>query len=135
MYSQKPLLHKKQREYKGGLRTLSIDVTNECNMNCAHCYASTFKSRMMLDYRHFKKAIKEFQSLGGFHFILQGGEPIISSRLWDILGAIDIPSSYVNLVSNGWDMHGGKVAWAKGIGIDKIAFSLDSGLTPPQLIV
>ena len=51
MYSQKPLLHKKQREYKGGLRTLSIDVTNECNMNCAHFDCDTYvPTKTGLDY-------------------------------------------------------------------------------------
>lgn len=130
MYSQKPILHARQKAYRDGdLRTLSIDVTGHCNMKCPQCYAAPFRETSDVDLDLLCAAIKEAHGLGVFHFVMQGGEPITrKDRLDAILKACVPPESYLNVVSNGWDMNLDNIQWLKERGVDKIAFSLDSGL-------
>lgn len=130
MYSEKVKLHKRQREYKNGmLRTVSFDVTPKCNMNCSHCYAMTFSKVKPIETKFFQKVFDEAYSLGVHHYILQGGEPIIDKeRLKLILSSIYPDETYINVVSNGWDMTRDNVCWLKDLKVDKIAFSLDSGI-------
>lgn len=130
MYSRKPKLHERQRVYKSGnLRTIALDVTPRCNMKCPHCYAETFASVQPVDLKVLHKALNEAYELGVVHYVLQGGEPIQDSeRLEAILKMIHPDETYINVVSNGWGMTLDKVKWLKDLKVDKIAFSLDSGI-------
>lgn len=130
MYSEKKLLHLKQKEYKqGSLRTISLDTTAKCNMNCSHCYAETFAKVEPVDIDILKKALEETYDLGVHHYILQGGEPIVDKdRLERIINMLHPDEAYINVVSNGWAMTRDCIRWLKSLKVDKIAFSLDSGI-------
>lgn len=130
MYQEKPLLHKRQKAYqKGQLRTIALDVTTKCNMNCDHCYADTFAAAEQLDLAYFKPVFDEAYALGVHHYVLQGGEAIVDeSRLEAIIDMIYPDETYINVVSNGWMMQKECIAWLKALKVDKIAFSLDSGI-------
>lgn len=130
MYKDKELLHKKQREYRSGnLRTISLDVTSRCNMQCPKCYAETFARTKPIELDVLKKAVDELHEMGVFHYILQGGEPILDKeRLEAILAMIYPDETYINVVTNGWEMDKKTIRWLKDRKVDKIAFSLDSGL-------
>lgn len=130
VYSEKPLLHKRQAEYKAGaLRTVAIDVTPKCNMTCDHCYAETFRKPAAVDLDILLGALDEFYGLGVFHYVLQGGEPIVDpERLETILRGCRPDEIYINVVSNGWQMTRQRIRWLKDLKVDKISFSLDSGI-------
>jgi MoaA/NifB/PqqE/SkfB family radical SAM enzyme len=130
MYSLKPKLHEKQAAYiKGSLRTIALDVTAICNMSCKHCYAETFAKEKPVELSILKKALDEAYEMGVFHYILQGGEAILdASRLESIISMIYPDETYINVGSNGWDMSLDKIRWLKDLKVDKIAFSLDSGI-------
>lgn len=130
MYALKPKLHERQRQYvPGTLRTVALDVTPKCNMKCSHCYAEPFMARKPLELKYFQNAIDEFYELGVHAFVLQGGEPIIDhSRLATVLDMLRLDETYINVVSNGWSMDLAMIKWLKERQVDKIAFSLDSGL-------
>ncbi len=130
MYSQKPKLHERQRKFQpGNLRTLSLDVTNRCNMNCPHCYAVTFADVKPIELSILQKALEEAYEIGVFHYVLQGGEPTEDpERLEAIITMIHPDETYINVVSNGWNMTLEKIKWLKKLKVDKIAFSLDSGI-------
>lgn len=130
MYALKTKLHERQRSASAGsLKTISLDVTSRCNMACPHCYAEPFMRRAMVDLSPLKDALGEAIELGAFHFVLQGGEPITDmERLEAIIAMIRPEQSYLNVVSNGWAMTQEKVRRLKDLQVDKIAFSLDSGL-------
>lgn len=130
MYSLKTQLHKKQKEYScGDLRTLSLDVTSLCNMRCTKCYAETFVQTKPVGLDILKKAIDDAYHLGVFHYVLQGGEPIADPiRLEAILKMIYPDETYINVVSNGWKMTIDRIRWLKELKVDKISFSLDSGI-------
>ncbi len=130
MYSEKPKLHKRQRLHKpGNLRTISLDVTPRCNMKCARCYAETFAHVKPIELDILQRAMDEAYEMGVYHYVLQGGEPIQDpGRLEAILRMSYPDETYINVVSNGWDMTIDKIRWLRDLKVDKIAFSLDSGI-------
>jgi MoaA/NifB/PqqE/SkfB family radical SAM enzyme len=130
MYSQKPLLHQRQQAARPGrLRTIAVDVTSACNMTCGHCYAETFRQAEPVSLEVLGRAFDQFHDLGVFHYVFQGGEPIMApGRLEAILGMCHPDESYLNVVSNGWRMTPETIRWLKALQVDKITFSLDSGL-------
>jgi len=98
-------------------------------MRCPHCYAETFVNEQPVALDILQRAVDEFYDLGVYHYVLQGGEPIQDSeRLEAILKMIYPDETYINVVSNGWGMTPEKIRWLKALKVDKIAFSLDSGL-------
>lgn len=130
MYSQKPKLHKRQKAHKmGELRTISLDVTPLCNMKCACCYAETFARVKPVRLDILGKAMDEAYELGVYHYVFQGGEPICDpNRLESILKMCHPDETYINVVTNGWNMSLEKIHWLKDLKVDKITFSLDSGI-------
>lgn len=130
MYSEKPRLHERQKSFRpGSLRTVSIDVTPRCNMQCPHCYAETFRHVAPVGLGDLRRAFDEFYGLGAYHYVLQGGEPVTDwERLEAILGMCRPDESYINVVSNGWEMTREAIRRLKRLKADKIAFSLDSGI-------
>jgi MoaA/NifB/PqqE/SkfB family radical SAM enzyme len=130
MYAEKPKLHQRQKTYiQGSLRTIALDVTPRCNLHCSHCYAETFAGVKPIALDILVKTLDELYDLGVLHYVLQGGEPIEDpDRLETIILGIHPDETYINVVSNGWRMTRDKVRWLKGLKVDKIAFSLDSGI-------
>jgi MoaA/NifB/PqqE/SkfB family radical SAM enzyme len=99
-------------------------------MHCPHCYAETFRKSKAVDINLLVAALKEFRDIGVFHWVLQGGEPIIDTkRLEAILLNCYPDESYITVVSNGWEMTRDCIHWLKQMKVDKIAFSMDSGLS------
>ena len=130
MYSKKAKLHERERLYKpGNLRAISLDVTPRCNMKCPHCYAETFSKVKPIELDILQKALDEAYEMGVSHYILQGGEPIADpDRLKAILRMCHPDETFINIVSNGWAMSRDRIFWLKDLKVDKIAFSLDSGI-------
>lgn len=130
MYIDKPGLHKRQATYTSGtLRTIAFDVTSRCNMACKHCYATTFNGTEGAGYDVLKRLFDEAYDMGVSHYVVQGGEPITDpERLERSIAMMHPDETYINVVSNGWRMDREAIRWLKSIKVDKIAFSLDSGV-------
>lgn len=130
MYALKKKLHEREKNYKSGeLRTIALDVTNKCNMNCKFCYADTFVGKELISLEILKKALDEAYNMGVCHYILQGGEVCADyERLKKIISMIYPDETYINIVSNGWEMTYDKIIELRELQVDKITFSLDSGI-------
>lgn len=130
MYQNKPKLHERQKAHQPGhLRTVALDVTGQCNLHCPHCYAETFRDAEPVDLKVLGRAFDQLDELGVYHYVLQGGEPLTDlPRLKSILRMIHTEQCYVNVVTNGWLLTPDILQELKELGVDKIAFSLDSGL-------
>ena len=137
MYSEKPWLWRRQSHHRlGSLRTISLDVTARCNMNCPRCYASTFRAAKPVGLDILRQFFDEAYELGVFHYVLQGGEPITDMpRLEAILQMCHPNESYINVVSNGWAMTIDRIRKLKCLKVDKIAYSLDSGIAGEQDLI
>ena len=130
VYNQKHLLHRKQKNHRTGrLRTVALDVTGLCNMRCGFCYAEPFKQATPIADDIMVALLNELHAMGVFHYVLQGGEAILDkSRLDLILKHCHPEESFLTLVTNGWQIDCETVQWLAERGLDKICFSLDSGL-------
>lgn len=130
VYAEKPKLHARQKKYKDGdLRTVNLDVTNVCGMNCQHCYFKTFRRVKPISLEKLEKPLQELYEMGAYHFILSGGEPIMDfERLKKIISMIHPDETYINVLSNGWHMTRDTIQKLKELKVDKICFSLDSGI-------
>lgn len=130
MYSEKIKLHEREKNHRSGdLRTIALDVTGKCNMRCGFCYAETFANKEPVALDVLKKVAKEAYEMGVFHYILQGGEVLADyGRLKAIIGMIYPEETYINIVSNGWMMTRNIIDELKDMHVDRITFSLDSGI-------
>lgn len=114
---------------KARLRTVDMMVTGKCNFECTHCYATQWKHEDVVPLEILGKTIEELISLGVFHFILQGGEPLTDlPRLRAIIKMCRPHRSYVNVVSNGYLLTPEIIQQLKEDGVSKIAVSIDSGI-------
>ena len=75
MYAEKYKLHEREKSHKfGALRSIELDVTNKCNMNCSFCYVKPFANRQEIPLDVLEKTAKEAYDMGVCHYILQGGK-------------------------------------------------------------
>lgn len=130
MYAMKNKLHERERAHReGDLRTIALDVTGKCNMHCKFCYAETFAKKEPIALDILQKALEEAYDMGVCHYILQGGEVCADyERLKKIIAMIHPDETYINIVSNGWGMTREKIYELRDLQVDKITFSLDSGI-------
>mgnify|MGYP000542397694 CR=1 FL=1 len=88
----------------------TIEITNYCPLECAHCYKRFELSRkrskhLFLDKKEILRRIKELNRKGIFEFEITGGEPLAHPEIEDIIkeakryGKIMIPTScyYLNI--------------------------------------
>ena len=72
------------------LRELCFEITNKCYANCIFC--STFddikrrKGSEEISFEIIVRVISEFKRLGGQKLEISGGEPLLHSRILDIVG-------------------------------------------------
>jgi len=82
------------------LKNLMINITENCNLTCKHCYI-TSKNPIDFPFDKLKEIIKDFYELQGIKLVLTGGEPLLYSHLKELLLYLkDIPLIKV-LLSNG----------------------------------
>lgn len=130
MYKLKTKLHEREKAYKpGNLRSLVLDVTSKCNMQCQFCYAEPFAKKEPIELDVLQHALDEAYEMGVIHYILMGGEPFADyERLKKIIGMCHPDDTYISMVSNGWMVTKEKIEELRDLKVDKVAFSLDSGI-------
>lgn len=69
------------------MRLISIELTNKCNLECIHCYASSSPKEKHPDITldQYKEIISDAVSLGCNNIQFIGGEPTLSPHLYDLL--------------------------------------------------
>ncbi|MBU4220420.1 MAG: radical SAM protein [Euryarchaeota archaeon] len=82
------------------LRYLLLNITNECNLSCKHCYLQDPK-KLEIDPDVFEKAVSQFEEMGGLKLMISGGEPLIHSRFWELMEILRSYELRVILLSNG----------------------------------
>ncbi len=85
---------------KPSLRYLMVEVTECCNLNCLHCYLGK-KGTRQLPWEVLKRAVEDFEGMGGLRFIVTGGEPLLYTRFVDLNRLLAGRSFRPVLVTNG----------------------------------
>lgn len=103
---------------------VSIMVTTACNTNCIYCYAKR-NSVISLPLQNIKNIIDECRNIGVANIALTGGD-IFARKDWKELLAYTTDKGYSPFLSTKTPLADDDIAFLKGIGINKLQFSLDS---------
>jgi radical SAM protein with 4Fe4S-binding SPASM domain len=87
------------RALKPSLRHLLIHITFQCNLRCRHCYLP--KKQSSMDVEVFKLLLDEFDKVGGLKVMISGGEPLLHSKLDEMLRIANEYDFRKVLITNG----------------------------------
>lgn len=77
------------------IKKLTLFLTDDCNMNCEHCYI--YLNKHYLDYNVFKNIIKNNWD----EVTLTGGEALLHPNIWNIIEDIHRTNAKIRLLTNG----------------------------------
>lgn len=106
-------------------------VDYACNLRCEHCFTTFLKKApdsRQLTLADYRRVAKEAISLGAIHFSFQGGEPLLSDKLEDVIRAFEPHKSYISVTTNATLLNENKVRRLKAVGVDQVNISLDSAI-------
>ena len=82
------------------LRSLHIEIVNECNERCVHCYIPHDQKNKILASDLFLKILEEGRKLNIIHITISGGEPLLHKDLIPFLRKCRELDLSVNVLSN-----------------------------------
>jgi MoaA/NifB/PqqE/SkfB family radical SAM enzyme len=96
------MIKNKKREY---LR-FDVHITDHCNLNCKSCqHFSSISSKKFIDVKKYENDCKKLAELSGGNISIDllGGEPLLNSRIIDIMkiSRFYFPNGVINIVTNG----------------------------------
>lgn len=71
------------RKNDSGLQIVEIEVTNSCNLNCAHCYVKKNKLQNM-NSKDVASIIDQCADLGVNRLVFTGGEPLLYRKIFEL---------------------------------------------------
>lgn len=86
------------------VKTVYIEITNRCNLNCQTCYNRSGLNRTTeeISLRSIEDIISLFSSYGATRFLFSGGEPTLHSQFDKILEIVENNPQYsFGFVTNG----------------------------------
>ncbi len=86
------------------VKTVYVEITNICNLNCATCYnrSGLNRCRKELTAAQLEKILQTFKAFGLQTFLFSGGEPTLHTEFNKILAFIDrYPEITFGFVTNG----------------------------------
>lgn len=108
-------------------RTLSIALTNRCNLNCHYCYAPKLDKTLPIDF--VKDIATKFDELGTLELTFGGGEPFMYPKITDLIQWLWTNTKLgINITTNGHLIDSDIIESIKG-NISSLRFSID-GLDP-----
>jgi MoaA/NifB/PqqE/SkfB family radical SAM enzyme len=109
---------------------ITIAVTYDCQCDCSHCSASTYKENTLkrsdaLSFSEIKKSIQDFVRLGATSIVLTGGEPLLYNRIFDLVSAVDPGKAICTVFTNGEYLNPETVESLKASGAFGVFVSFD----------
>jgi radical SAM protein with 4Fe4S-binding SPASM domain len=106
--------------------SLHLDITNECNLNCIHCFQAAGKPRANeLSVDEWLKVIEDFSTLHRSKVTFSGGEPLLYPGIFELLSLARQKGLEVGLFSNGTQIENQAIVKKLEKCVDKIQLSLD----------
>ncbi len=109
------------------LAQLWLHITSRCNLRCKHCYYHSQQSGHELPFDTAERLFTEAAARGVKQIILSGGEPMLHSRILDIVRTCRKTAKwYIKIVSNGTMPAGGEDIFDSIVEqIDDLQISID----------
>lgn len=85
---------------KDFLRSVHIEIANECNERCVHCYIPHEYKKNVIDSDLFYKIVEEARSLNVLNVTLSGGEPLLHKDFVRFLRRCKELDLSVNILTN-----------------------------------
>lgn len=82
------------------LRSVHIQIVNECNERCVHCYIPHKFKNQVLDSNVFYRLLDECRAMNIIHITLSGGEPLLHKDFLNFLIKCRELDLAVNVLSN-----------------------------------
>lgn len=82
---------------------LQIEITQKCPLSCPQCYKNLDEKEMPFDF--LKDSIINASRNGTKHIVLNGGEPFVYSKIFDVLEIVDRLDVQVTLFTSGYGIH------------------------------
>jgi len=87
---------------KGSLRSVHIKLTNECNLRCKYCYATSGKPSDTMSLDVLRRVAKEVAEISeSVEYLLSGGEPLLHPHALTFAEAVFSSGNAVHLLTNG----------------------------------
>lgn len=119
-----------EHTYKDNLSSsITIHITNKCNLNCPYCYRdSSSKNLNELKIDDIVKTITGFYDVGHKEFVISGGEPTLHSNFTEIALQINNIAKDIKLIliTNGTSEIDDNTLDTMCSSFDSIQISLDS---------
>lgn len=104
---------------------LQIDITNACNLSCAHCYHAHHQNKGAIGFDDWCNVIAQYKAMiERLHLspsiVLCGGEPTISPMLIPILQKVDEhwPGVRISILTNGTRLSDSLLAKLKAFNVE-----------------
>lgn len=112
------------------LRYVDFSINHSCNLTCAHCFAKALhvKGRPSMRVEDYARVARECMAMGTVNFSFQGGEPLLSKDLQQIIQACQPRRNVISVTTNGTLLTPARVLELRSWGVDILTVSLDSGL-------
>ena len=93
----------KPYDYKFNVSFAWIEITQNCNLLCRHCYeGSTRKEKKPeISFDNFKVAVNSLKSIGVNRIQLVGGEPLMHSKIDQLIEYVAQKFSFIEIFTNG----------------------------------
>ena len=84
-------------------KLIHINLTNNCNLRCRHCYMSAGKYKeQAVDFDELKKFFANLETVQeSSEIVLSGGEPLIYKNFFEVLNFLDNGKNKITLFTNG----------------------------------
>ncbi len=83
--------------------SLTIAITDRCNLNCTHCWVApdSMMAQRDVPMSQLEQVFEQFAIMGGNHIRLTGGEPLLNPSLFEIIRyAISIKIASITIQTN-----------------------------------
>lgn len=104
--------------------TMSLNITNKCNLKCKHCYEDTFNGRDM-SYDMAMSIALQARELGIFVVVLTGGEPTLNPNWKNIARIFSENGLRVILNTNAINLTMQDILSLQSYGIQHVHLSVD----------
>lgn len=92
----------------GYLSILFIELTNECNLKCIHCYKGCLEEKKEIRFESIKQMIDDAYSIGVFRVIVSGGECTLNKDFLRICKYIREKRMMLDICTNGQSLYDNK---------------------------